>query len=98
MKSKPRFKVAEIALDEDGVYHIKWLGNHGDQGGITYRWGSVGITGLDGVGMILEDCLSDVQDIQLEQVRNRSAEIEEKEADDAKKVSGGDGTPPVLGS
>ena len=38
---KERYIVAQIAVDEDGIFWLKYYGDHAEQGGMvrTYAWG-----------------------------------------------------------
>jgi len=38
----PRYKLAEISMDADGMIWVSYLGDHADQGGINFRYGSGG--------------------------------------------------------
>lgn len=38
MKLKPRYKIAEISIDEDGRYWFQYLGDHPEQGGWQFRY------------------------------------------------------------
>lgn len=43
-KKQPKmFEVGRVAIDEDGVWWFIYVGQHPDQGGISYRWGSIGL-------------------------------------------------------
>ena len=48
-KQENQYKVAEITLTSSGQYRLIWTGTHPDQGGLTYRMGSIGFTTLGGL-------------------------------------------------
>ena len=42
-----QYKIAEIAVDEDGMCWIHYLGDHAEQGGIAFKWGNFGCESLE---------------------------------------------------
>lgn len=85
---KTRFRIAEIAVDDDGTYHVAWLGMHADQGGMNYRWGHLGIHGLDGIGNLLEGFLKPTEQVTLDRVKAKQAEIDQEKETAPVKTDG----------
>lgn len=53
-----RFKIAEIALGEDGTYWFNFVGTHPDQGGLSFRWGSIGLANPKDLGQAIAAALT----------------------------------------
>lgn len=68
---KSRFKVAEIAIDEDGVLWLYYGGQHPDQGGLSYRWGSVGLHSAKDLGSYVQRTIERELPEYLEQIKKK---------------------------
>ena len=44
---KKQYKIAEITIDEDGLYWFQGLGTHPEQGGMAFTWGNYGCKSLE---------------------------------------------------
>jgi len=51
------YKVAEIAMTPSGEYKLIWIGTHADQGGPSWRNGSIGFENLKGLAHGVEHFL-----------------------------------------
>lgn len=68
-----RYKVAEIALGEDGTWWLNWIGVHPDQGGLSYRWGAVGLKSPEDLAGYVDTVMTAEQAEYLKQIEKKKS-------------------------
>lgn len=63
-----KYKIAEVCISADGkTFWVSYCGMYPDQGGDTFRWGSIGCSDLEGALALLKHGLE--KDLTLIQQR-----------------------------
>lgn len=73
---KKRFEVGKVAIDEDGMWWFYYVGTHADQGGLTYRWGSIGLTGPLALGQAIGAAMKIEEDEYLKKLQQKASKDE----------------------
>lgn len=68
-----RYKIGEIALDENGVYWFNYVGTHPDQGGLSFRWGSIGLQSPKDLGQAVTAALTLDEDTHKAKIKEHAS-------------------------
>lgn len=71
-ESPKKFEVGKIAIDEDGVWWFIYVGSHPDQGGMTYRWGSIGLMDPISLGNAVGGAMTMEQEEYLKKIKEKT--------------------------
>lgn len=73
---KKRYKVAEVAVDEDGTYWLMYLGTQPEQGGLGFGWGTMGFDGPGALSVTLKQILKLDREEHTRLIKDRSDSTE----------------------
>lgn len=66
-----KFTVSAVYLDENGYYWVGYLGDHVDQGGVSFGWDTLGSEDLDTVLTLLKTQLNKHREKHLQLIAER---------------------------
>jgi hypothetical protein len=75
MTQPNNYKIGDICRDTDGNYRVYWYGEHVEQGGSTFKRGSLGSNDIEELLKVVGSNIQRCEDIYDDYIKEREDEI-----------------------